>query len=85
MLLKEYIIYKRNIVINISSILLPVIVFIVLGIIRYTISKGIKPYPNQLDRQTSVIMPFPNSKQMGMSNDSKQMIMQAFLQEYNSL
>jgi glucose uptake protein GlcU len=62
MLLKEYIIYKRNILINLLSILLPVLVFIVLAIIRYSISKGIKPYPNQLDRQNIVIMPFPNSK-----------------------
>jgi heme/copper-type cytochrome/quinol oxidase subunit 2 len=71
MLLKEYILYKRNIVINISSILLPVIVFIVLAIIRFSISKGIKSYPHQLDGRTAVIMPFPNSKLMGLTNDSK--------------
>ena len=85
MLLKEYILYKRNILINMLSIMLPMAVFIVLALIRNSISYGMKPYPNQLDRQSVVIMPFPNSKQMGLANDSKENVMQALLQEFTSL
>ena len=70
MLIKELIIYKRNYMRSLLNVLLPVIVYLVLGIIRHSIHPTKQDFNHEIDKHVVSISPYPNSHRLGSANDS---------------
>lgn len=66
MLKKEYITWRRNYKRSMFEILFPMIVFIILAIIRLSISKSQYPFERNVERHMLQIGPMPNSVRMGL-------------------
>jgi hypothetical protein len=78
MLIKELIIYKRNYMRSLLNVLLPMIIYLVLGAIRYYIHPTTQDFNHEIDKHVVSISPYPNSHRLGYANHSKFSIIPTF-------
>lgn len=73
MLRKEYITWHRNYKRSAFEMLFPCMIFLILAVVRWSISPTSYPFERNVERHTIQIGPMPNSVHMGLHhNDSRE-------------